>query len=119
MSRQWTLPGPQFPYLIIFKDDALTRGPYLRAPPLTAIQMLDSWVVTSKQALQEISGALPASAPAIKRVDTVAQLKVPAEARRRVETAYYPSGHMMYLHEESRVQQSADLAAFVRSCLPG
>jgi len=75
MPRQWTLPGPQFPYLIIFKDDALTRGPYLRAPPLSAIQMLDSWVVTSKQALQEISWALPASSPLNKRVETVEQLK--------------------------------------------
>ncbi len=51
--------------------------------------------------------------------DTIAALRVPAQARDRMETAYYRSGHMMYLHEESRVQQSEDLAAFVRSCLPG
>jgi hypothetical protein len=28
--------------------------------------------------------------------------------------AYYPAGHMMYVHEPSRVQQSKDLAAFIR-----
>jgi carboxypeptidase C (cathepsin A) len=26
---------------------------------------------------------------------------------------YYPAGHMMYVHDESRIQQSADLAAFI------
>ncbi|WP_336921753.1 S10 family peptidase [Aquipuribacter sp. SD81] len=46
--------------------------------------------------------------------DTVAQLRVPREALDRVETAYYESGHMMYLHEPSRLQQCADLKAFVR-----
>ncbi|MFC5381484.1 S10 family peptidase [Aquipuribacter nitratireducens] len=45
--------------------------------------------------------------------DTVAQLRVPAEALERVETAYYESGHMMYLHEPSRLQQCEDLRAFV------
>jgi hypothetical protein len=69
------LPGPQFSYLIVFKDDALTKGPYLRAPPLSAIQMLDSWVVTSKQVLQEISWALPASTSVSRRVESVEQLR--------------------------------------------
>jgi hypothetical protein len=75
MSRQWTLPGPQFPYLIVFTDDPLTKGPYLRALPVTSIKMLDSWVVTSKPALQEISWALPTRAPIPRRVETVEQLK--------------------------------------------
>ncbi|ASR38035.1 peptidase S10 [Prauserella marina] len=45
----------------------------------------------------------------------IAQLQLPDELRSNVETAYYPAGHMMYVHEPSRVQQSKDLAAFVRS----
>lgn len=45
--------------------------------------------------------------------DTVAQLRVAPETLERVETAYYESGHMMYLHEPSRLQQCADLRAFV------
>ena len=64
-------------------------------------------------------GLYDGATPFAAAEDTIAALKVPAEARSRVETAYYPSGHMMYLHEESRVRQSADLAAFVRACLPG
>ncbi len=42
------------------------------------------------------------------------QMAVPAPARERIETRTYPAGHMMYIHEESRLAQSADLAAFVR-----
>ena len=45
----------------------------------------------------------------------VAHLQLPAELRGNVQFDYYPAGHMMYVHEQSRVAQSADLAAFVRS----
>ncbi|MFC4002779.1 S10 family peptidase [Prauserella oleivorans] len=44
----------------------------------------------------------------------IARLQIPDELRSNVETAYYPAGHMMYVHEPSRVQQSKDLAEFVR-----
>lgn len=44
---------------------------------------------------------------------TVAHLRIPPELRGNVEIAHYEAGHMMYVHEESRVRQSADLAAFV------
>lgn len=47
----------------------------------------------------------------------LAHLPIPPELRVNIESAYYPAGHMMYVHEPSRVQQSADLAEFVqRSC---
>ena len=42
------------------------------------------------------------------------QLTVPVELRSNIETRTYPAGHMMYVHEPSRLQQSADLANFVR-----
>ncbi|MFI9816271.1 S10 family peptidase [Saccharothrix variisporea] len=45
----------------------------------------------------------------------VAHLKVPKELLDNIEHAYYPAGHMMYVHEPSRVQQSKDLAKFVQS----
>lgn len=64
-------------------------------------------------------GLYDGATPFAAAEDTLAQLRVPEQARERIETAYYPSGHMMYLHEESRLTQSADLARFVRACLPG
>lgn len=45
---------------------------------------------------------------------TFAQLQIPRELAGNIEFAYYEAGHMMYVHEESRLRQSADLAAFVR-----
>lgn len=50
-------------------------------------------------------------------VDTFAHLDLPADLLANVEHHCYEAGHMTYVHEPSRVQQSADLAAFVRlSC---
>jgi carboxypeptidase C (cathepsin A) len=44
----------------------------------------------------------------------LAHLPIPPELRGNIESAYYPAGHMMYVHEPSRLQQAADLADFVR-----
>ena len=35
------------------------------------------------------------------------------ELRSNIEHKYYEAGHMMYVHEPTRRQQSRDLAAFV------
>ena len=49
--------------------------------------------------------------------DVIAHLRLPPERLEQIEHVYYPAGHMMYVHEESRVRQSRDLADFVvRSC---
>ncbi len=44
-----------------------------------------------------------------------AHLQIPAQLRASIEMRHYPAGHMMYVHEPSRLRQSADLAAFVRA----
>jgi carboxypeptidase C (cathepsin A) len=43
----------------------------------------------------------------------MAHLQIPEELRGNVEFAYYDAGHMMYVHEPSRLRQSRDLADFV------
>ncbi len=45
--------------------------------------------------------------------DVIAHLQLPEELRANIEHAYYPAGHMMYVHEPSRVRQSRDIAEFV------
>jgi carboxypeptidase C (cathepsin A) len=45
---------------------------------------------------------------------TFAHLAIPDELRGNIEFRYYPAGHMMYVHEPSRLAQSAHLAEFVR-----
>ncbi|MBF8188637.1 peptidase S10 [Nonomuraea sp. K274] len=42
-----------------------------------------------------------------------AHLPVPEELAANIEFKYYEAGHMMYVHELSRLRQSADLTAFV------
>jgi carboxypeptidase C (cathepsin A) len=44
---------------------------------------------------------------------TMARLAIPAQLHDNIEFKYYESGHMMYVHEESRLAQSRDLAVFV------
>jgi carboxypeptidase C (cathepsin A) len=43
-----------------------------------------------------------------------AHLRIPPAAQQRIEWAYYEAGHMMYVHQPTRLRQSADLAAFVQ-----
>jgi carboxypeptidase C (cathepsin A) len=45
----------------------------------------------------------------------LAHLNIPDELRENIDSAYYPAGHMMYVHDPSRVQQSKDLATFIRN----
>ncbi|QGK68757.1 peptidase S10 [Allosaccharopolyspora coralli] len=44
----------------------------------------------------------------------LARLQIPPELRVNIDLKYYPAGHMMYVHEPSRIKQSADLAEFLQ-----
>ena len=44
---------------------------------------------------------------------SVAHLQIPAELAANVSFGYYEAGHMMYMHEPSRLAQSEQLARFV------
>jgi len=44
---------------------------------------------------------------------TMAHLAIPDELRSNIQFEYFEAGHMMYVHEPSRLAQSAHLAAFV------
>jgi carboxypeptidase C (cathepsin A) len=60
-------------------------------------------------------GYLDGATPYYAAEHVVAHLQIPDELHANIEAAYYPAGHMMYVHEPSRVQQSKDLADFVQS----
>ncbi|MCP2165553.1 S10 family peptidase [Goodfellowiella coeruleoviolacea] len=61
------------------------------------------------------SGYHDGATPYFATEHTLAHLAIPEVLRDNIETAYYPAGHMMYVHEPSRLRQSADLAGFVRA----
>ena len=48
----------------------------------------------------------------------IAHLPIPPSLAANVETAHYEAGHMMYVHEPSRIRQSADLADFIKRSSP-
>jgi carboxypeptidase C (cathepsin A) len=61
------------------------------------------------------SGYHDGATPYYAAEHVLAHLAIPEELRGNIETKYYPAGHIMYIHEPSRLAQSADLAAFVRN----
>ncbi len=54
-----------------------------------------------------------AATPYFAAEHTLAHLAIPAELSSNIEFSYHEAGHMMYLHEPSRLAQSEQLAAFV------
>ena len=58
-------------------------------------------------------GYYDGATPHFAAEDVVAHLQLPEDQLANVEHAYYEAGHMMYVHEPSRLRQSADLADFV------
>jgi carboxypeptidase C (cathepsin A) len=61
------------------------------------------------------SGYLDGATPYYATEHTLASLPIPDELRENIEVRHYEAGHMMYVHEESRIQQSKDIADFVRA----
>jgi carboxypeptidase C (cathepsin A) len=59
-------------------------------------------------------GYYDSATPYFAAEHSLARLAIPDQLRGNVEPAYYEAGHMMYVHDPSRVRQSADLADFVR-----
>jgi carboxypeptidase C (cathepsin A) len=58
-------------------------------------------------------GYYDGATPYFAAEDVFAHLVLPRDLRANIEHRYYESGHMMYVHEPSRLQQSEDLADFV------
>ncbi len=64
-------------------------------------------------------GYYDGATPHFAAEDVIAHLQIPEELRANIEHAYYEAGHMMYVHEPSRVRQSKDLADFVTRASAG
>jgi carboxypeptidase C (cathepsin A) len=58
-------------------------------------------------------GYLDGATPYYASEHVLAHLDIPEELHGNISSAYYEAGHMMYVHEPSRLQQSKDLADFV------
>ncbi|MGA9746449.1 MAG: peptidase S10 [Nocardioides sp.] len=63
--------------------------------------------------IQVAYGYYDGATPHYAAEDVIAHLQIPEELRANIEHRYYEAGHMMYVHEPSRLQQSKDIADFV------
>jgi len=59
------------------------------------------------------AGYYDGAAPYFAAEHAFAHLSIPPELRGNIEFRYFEAGHMMYVHEPSRLAQSAQLAEFV------
>jgi carboxypeptidase C (cathepsin A) len=96
VHEQWSYK--EFENAPVYVIDRLSRA--MRQNPHLAVHFAYGW----------FDGATPFSAAE----DSVAHLRIPEALRENLEHRYYEAGHMMYVHEPSRVAQSAHLADFVR-----
>ena len=63
-------------------------------------------------------GYYDGATPHFAAESVVARLSLAPELRENIEHRYYEAGHMMYVHEPSRLQQSEDLRDFVLRAVP-
>ncbi len=68
--------------------------------------------------VQVACGYYDGATPYFAAEHAFAHLGLPSQLLSNIEMRYYPSGHMMYVHEPSRLRQSADLAALVSANTP-
>ena len=76
-------------------------------------KMASAMIVNPHLQVQVALGRYDAGVPKEAVEYTLDHLTIPAEAKGRIETLTYPAGHMMYLHQPTRVKQLEDIAAFI------
>ena len=76
-------------------------------------KLAEAMRVNPHMRLHVACGYYDAATPYLAAENDIVHLAIPAELASNVEFAYYEAGHMMYMHEPSRLDQSERLAAFV------
>lgn len=75
---------------------------------------LQQAMITNPRLLVEVeNGYFDMATPFFATEFTMRHLGLPAELQSHVQLKYYEAGHMMYLHDESRVQLHNNVAAFI------
>jgi carboxypeptidase C (cathepsin A) len=105
------------PYEIINGDanEAWSFKEFEGSPVTVADKLGEAMRANPHLKVHVASGRYDGATPYFATEYTMARLEIPAELQDNIEFHYYPAGHMMYVHEPSRLQQSKDLAAFIRS----
>jgi carboxypeptidase C (cathepsin A) len=87
-------------------------GPSLGAP--NAAADLVQAMITNPRLLVEVeNGYFDMATPFFATEFTMEHLSLPSELQGHIKLNYYASGHMMYLHDESRVKLHNNIASFI------
>jgi carboxypeptidase C (cathepsin A) len=76
-------------------------------------KLAEAMRVNPHMRLHVACGYYDAATPYLAAENDIKHLAIPAELTGNIEFAYYEAGHMMYMHEASRLDQAERLAAFV------
>ncbi|HLW98013.1 MAG TPA: hypothetical protein VKR82_05160 [Candidatus Acidoferrales bacterium] len=75
---------------------------------------LEQAMITNPRLQVEVeNGYFDMATPFFATEFTMHHLGVPSDLQKNIQLKYYEAGHMMYLHDESRVQLHNNIAAFV------
>ena len=92
---------------------ATTSGGFFPGAPNVEADLAQALVTNPRLLVQVENGYYDMATPFFATEYTMTHLGLPAELQGNIKLDYYPSGHMMYLHDESRAKLHDAVAAFI------
>jgi carboxypeptidase C (cathepsin A) len=90
-----------------------TSGGFFPGAPNVQGDLAQAMITNPKLLVQVENGYYDMATPFFATEFTMAHLGLPAELRGHLTLDYYPAGHMMYLHDDSRLKLHDNIAAFI------
>jgi carboxypeptidase C (cathepsin A) len=90
-----------------------TSGGFFPGAPNVQGDLAQAMITNPRLLVEVENGYYDMATPFFATEFTMAHLGLPAELRGHLTLNYYASGHMMYLHDDSRVKLHDNIAAFI------
>jgi carboxypeptidase C (cathepsin A) len=90
-----------------------TSGGFFPGAPNVESDLAQAMVTNPRLLVEVENGYYDMATPFFATEFTMTHLGLPAELQANIKLDYYPSGHMMYLHDGSRVALHDNIAAFI------
>ncbi len=92
---------------------ATTSGGFFPGAPNVESDLAQAMITNPRLLVQVENGYYDMATPFYATEFTMGHLGLPAELQANIKLDYYAAGHMMYLHDESRVKLHDNVAAFI------
>ncbi len=96
-----------------FPGAPATSGGFFPGSPNVQGDLAQAMITNPKLLVQVENGYYDMATPFFATEFTMGHLGLPTELQGHLTLDYYPAGHMMYLHDESRVKLHDNIAAFI------